>query len=270
VSFLNDRKEVEYGFEVLNELLEEVKNSANLHPSQKDFILKTAKFAEELGKDSPLFVVCASEVADSLSQWRSYGGGPSSHEVKYCIGFDSDSIGVVMDSKIDFIQQRTRVGINSWTKVLYEKDEQIALLKESLGYCAFLAPPPGFDVEEQRLSDVEHLAAANLLESLVQCKHPSFSEEKEVRMLFSVPLNSRGIKHRKGNFGIVPYIQISIRDSRDEYMQGSENEPMPMSIQSVMVGPCTEIQMAESGLESLLIATGNEGIEIERTNSTYR
>lgn len=270
VSFLNDRKEVEYGFDVLNELLEEIRISAHLHPSQKEFILDTAKYAEEIGKDSPLFVLCASEVGDSLSQWRSYGGSPSTHQIKYCIGIDSNSMGIVIGSKVDLPSQRKRVGLNSWTRVLYDKNAQIELLKQSLGYCAFLAPPPGLEVEGQRLSDIREFAASNLLETLVQCKHPSFSEEKEVRMLFSVPLNSRAIRHRKGNFGIVPYIEISVRNSHDEYLEASENEPIPVSIQTIMVGPCSEIQMAESGLQSLLIATGNEGIKVKRTNSPYR
>lgn len=274
ISFLNDRREYEFGRDLLKGILAEVKESAHIHPLQKTFIEEIAALADEMSHNSPLYVLCASEAKDSLSQWRAYGVDSRGQAVGHSLGIDGRAIGVVLDSADGSRTPTPEVNSPGWSKVLYHPDEQEALIVASLGLVAALCPPPGSMLGAEELSIQKASVAANLINALLHCKHPSFSEEREVRMIFSIPVGSPCIQHRPGNFGVIPYIRINLIPIDDfpkaEAPPFSTLDPKRLPIRSIMFGPGLEAELASAGIQSLLTVNGYQAVEIAWTESPYR
>lgn len=274
ISFLNDRREYEYGHDLLRGILAEVEESAHVHPLQKAFVEEVADLADEMSQHSPLYVLCASEAKDSLSQWRAYGVGAQGHVVGHSLGLDGRTIGVVLDQLEGSQTPTPDVTSHGWSKVLYEAKDQKDLIIASLGLAASWCPPPGAIIDSEELSVQKNTAAANLISALLHCKHPSFSEEREVRMIFSIPVGSPCIQHRPGNFGVIPYIQVNLVPMDDfpinEVPPFTTLEPKRLPIRSIMFGPGIDAELAATGIRSLLIVNGYPPIEMARTETPYR
>lgn len=269
---LNDSQEYRYGATLLLDLVQKVSGSRTVPALQRGFIEEVALLVVGSMPYRRFFVCCASEDPDSLSQWRAYGGG-----VGYAVGLE-----VTGDGALDILDETVPKrrpsrsathGMDgtflSWAKVLYEHAEQEALLLRGL---SALANVPDELVGKRSMS-VEF--AAGFLSSLtILCKHPSFRDEKEVRMIASVPEGHPSIKFRPGRFGVTPYVRIvqpppGVDGIGAMFWRGVARQGQ-LPISAVNVGPSPHAESAADGMRQLLVANRLGSIPLGRTDTPFR
>lgn len=269
---LNDTEEYLYGVKLLFDLVQKVSDSRRIPTPQKDFIQEVALLVAGSMPYRRFFVCCASEDSDSLSQWRGYGGG-----VGYAVGID-----VTEDGALDVLDETvpkrrpSRSEMNgmdgtflSWAKVLYEPNEQEALLLQGL---SLLANTPD---ELIGVGMMHPGSAAGVLSALtLLCKHPSFRDEREVRMIASVPEGHPAVQFRPGRFGVTPYVRIvqlptGVEGVSPMLWRGVARQGR-LPIAAVNVGPSPHAESAADGMRQLLVANHLGSIPLGRTDTPYR
>ena len=126
-----DATEFDYGLAQLRDLLADVRASRHIHPQQKRFIEEVHAQGDEVRGLSPLFVLCASEDGDSLSQWRGYGGS-----VGHAIGLDPAARPAVLDHDQETTPHTGDSVFPAWGRVLYRPDEQRDFLLPTVSFIA--------------------------------------------------------------------------------------------------------------------------------------
>jgi hypothetical protein len=254
---MNDSAEYVHGRRVLDEVLEDVKVSRFINPRQKEYIFEVVKVADEMFTSSGLFALCASATADSLAQWRAYGG-----VTPHAVLIDpTQGLAVVSP---DPMTHTTESASHVWRKILYTKDEQRDLLLDVLGFLAYMCPahefPQPMDLEELRSM------AAMLVQALSFCKEASFSVENEVRMVLAAP-GSRSIRFRAGRTGVMPYLELTSASTLGERTTVRATR-LPVS--HVGVGPFGSRDESASGVRMLLDSIGASSVGILVSSSTQR
>lgn len=262
IDSLNDSAELHHGFVVLDSVMEEVRSSRYIARTQKRYLERVLEEARSESVRRKLFVFCASEARDSLSQWRGYGGGPG-----YAIGLESKRAPLIAHDS-DFVSART-VLPSQWSKVVYSPTNQKRLAAEALGYIAYKSPSNLDDSPALRFILGED---AFYLTRIAAClKHPSFEEEREVRVLFDASEVESAILFRAGRFGVTPYVAAAFGDTN----LGVGGTPMAtrsrdeLPIGSIMVGPSSHPEAAVSGLS--ILATAHEvNVSVVVSDAPYR
>jgi len=269
---LNDTQEYLYGVRLLRDLTAKVVTSKQVTDLQKHFIEEAADLVANSTPFRRFFVCCASEDEDSLSQWRAYGGA-----MGYALGLDVDD-GGMLDLLDESVPKRrpnrsTVSGIDGthlgWARVLYERDEQESLLVDGLSLLAHV-PDELVGKGSMRVG-----FAAGVLSSLViLCKHPSFRDEKEVRMIAAVPEGHPAIRFRPGRFGVTPYVRIvqvppGVDAMGPMFWRGVARQGK-LPIAAVNVGPTPHAASAADGMKQLLLANRLGAIPLSRTDAPYR
>ena len=280
IRFLNDRKEFDLGLELVEGMVRDLRNDLFVGPDQKSFVKEVLAEVKSTLQRSQLFVLCASKNGDSLSQWRGYGKDHTGEAAGYSLGVHGGSYGFIDNGGL-LANSPSRLPYRRWHNVYYDENSQAVLLKQVLAFCIGLVPRVpnrrAF-LKTSQYSILLTLASSVLIDSIAICKHESFKEEEEVRMIFTLPQGDRLTKHRPGGTGIVPYIDIqmtrgnpwlgildAIRNTGFAILQ---NEPLPL--ESIIVGPSASPQIAETGLSSLTHTTGHQNVLIDRSCSPYR
>ncbi|MBM7411908.1 hypothetical protein JOE38_001731 [Clavibacter michiganensis] len=254
---LNDSAEFTHGWELLEDISDAVQKSKWVNPIQKRYVKGILELASELAKDPGLFVLCASEAANSLAQWRAYGNGKG-----HALLLESGSELAVLGKQdvaftVDSLQQR-------WSRVLYREDEQRDFLLRVLGYLAYLTPVP----EEHVTRSVEHHRAEAMVvvNAVAHCKEPSFSEEQEVRIIVGAP-SVEDIHFRDGATGVTPYLNLTGPGSPS---RRSVSDPRTLPVNAIVVGPFVNREASKLGVVSLLRTAGYSDINVEVSQSTLR
>lgn len=266
VGSLNDTAEFAHGIGVLEEQLSLVLQSRHVHPVQKAFMQNAVDLARSSIDVSPLYVFCASEEADSLSQWRGYGG-----EVSYAVGLDVDGeIMAVVDEEREPRALGPRGPWPQWGKVLYDADEQRNLMLRALSFCAATTPAPG-SVEDRPGLSVHH-ASGVLIGLSIYCKHEAFRDEREVRLVTTVPSETDAVRFRSSRFGVTPYVRLAQPPGRDAWSSGwwTVQKHPRLSIGGIRVGPTPHPDAAEQGARSLLEAHDYRGVPVEKSTVPFR
>lgn len=242
LSSLNDSAEYKYGRELLAQIMVEVLRSRHIHPAQKRRISQLVDLSDTLSSRPGQFVVCASEAAHSLAQWRAYGRGQGhavllDPKVSLAIISDRDS-----NHRVDTPQLM-------WRRVVYEREEQLDLILATLGFFAFSSRPDDPAVSPERESD--RADAMLLVHMLSHIKEPSFAEEREVRMVGQAP-NLLDIKFRSGQIGVVPYLELTGAEGEARLTTA---KPRPLPIIRVVVGPFAGREASADGVVTLVRST---------------
>lgn len=266
VGSLNDTAEFAHGIGVLEEQLALVLQSRHVHPVQKSFMQNAVELARASIDVTPLYVFCASEEPDSLSQWRGYGG-----DVSYAVGLDVD--GEIMAVVDEAHEQRTlgrRGPWPQWGKVLYDPEEQRKLMLRGLAFCAATTPEPG-SIEEPPGLSVHH-ASGVLIGLSIYCKHQAFSDEREVRLVTTVPEDTGALRFRPSRFGVTPYVRLAQPPDRDPWSSAWWTVPQHprLPIGGVYVGPTPHAEAASQGVRSLLGAHNYRGVPVQESTVPFR
>lgn len=179
-----------------------------------------------------------------LSQWRAYGGRQG-----YSIGFDAD----LLESSATVECAEFREPLKLF-EVKYGTDSTEArlLLQDTLGKIdrTYTGGFPG--------SAAFHEVQYTLLPLLAQIKHPSFSGEKEVRLVYLPYGAPTGTVHfRASDFALVPYLKIQFDIN---------------SIREVIVGPGAHQEVNLNGVHKLLRSAGGGYSEasVKPSGAPYR
>jgi hypothetical protein len=180
-------------------------------------------------------VFCASEAADSLSQWRAYGSG-----VSYALGLmPNREIMAVVAEGHEPQALPVRGPWPTWGKALYDLTAQRDLLMRGLSFCAATTPGPG---EEEEMPGLAlHQAIGVLIGLSLYCKHDAFCDEREVRLVTSAPDGGSAVQFRPSRFGVTPYVRLAQPPPQDRSAGAYWTVPKHprLRIAGVCVGPTT-------------------------------
>lgn len=206
--FMNDSEELTHGTKLV---IKEIREGRLHHRLHKDYAdIATSYVADELtslletgfGKH-PIYSCSFSKEGNLLSQWRAYGN--------YCIEFDSESLEATLTECI----YEARVARES---MLHSTVEALRGIGRDMRK---------YDGELRHMGSESYF---NLLRLIASIKHPSFSEEQEIRILTDERLsNSLDRNYRVRNDMLIPYVNFSIPFT---------------SISAVNVGPMKYQEMA--------------------------
>lgn len=238
--YLNDRREVRYGVDLLLNTLRQMLQSATEDNVQR---LLSTWIARLEGTTNRVCITSFSADGDSLSQWRAYG--------PIAIGLPVHSLALHVDQ-------------SRFQPVEYDPDIQEKLIQV---YVSHLVAAFAADVQDQRLEcipDVYH-RSDRLLELAVFFKDPAFKTENEYRLAYidyAEVLNSLGVSSprksfRVSNGRIVPYVP-----STD--VLGSEHREFPLEISEVILGPESD-ELLEGGVREFLNEKGLPNVQVRKS-----
>jgi hypothetical protein len=226
VWFLNDASEVRYA---QRRMLERVRQY--LGPDQP-WLKELLDVSEaKPGWLDEVFVASFCEEPDLLSQWRGYATGG------FAIGFAADGLAALCGAPGAPRLVQVDYGAESGRRRLRKLFEEVA------------ERAPGSHAERERL------ARTVLLPEMARVKEPSFSEEKEWRLLVIEERPER-ILFRVGAAGVVPYVEVAL--------------PEPTPVREIVIGPAADQQLHRRGVEQLLARRGYGGVAIRESESSLR
>lgn len=180
VRFSNDSQEYIQGKSIIGDLLKE-KGHGDINPTEE------------------YFVICFCTDDDLLSQWREYGNG-----VSICMDFQRESVFSILESHADKDRDNTKYFLRYALpiNVLYTIIDQPRAIKDGAQNCRFFRyDSNGYNKEEkinfstitdayfEHMEDGDVNAAPQMLRVIPYIKHGDFKEEKETRLVFSLPHN---------------------------------------------------------------------------------
>lgn len=239
-SYLNDRREVSYGLELLLDTVRHILESER----DSDVQGLLSAWCERLaGVPNRVCITSFSADGDSLSQWRAYG--------PIAVGFPVRPLSLHVDQA-------------SLQPVKYDPEAQRKLVKIYVHHlmAAFIA-----DLRGGRLTRNPELyhKSDRLLELAVFFKDPAFRTENEYRLAYidypevleSVGLESPLKSFRAAKGRIVPYVP-----STD--VLPSEHRKFELEISEVILGPeCDDL--LERGVREFLNESGLSGVAVRRS-----
>ncbi len=220
ILFLNDQNEYSDALDHIKKLLvdDDDKEKAKIWPNLSEYkkIITTALEDLENGYRELNFTASFSKKHDLLSQWRGYC--PLNNG--YGIVIDTD---IIADSATEIF------GYVYHRECIYSEESKLREIKKALNNYYKHYDKLADDFVPQKIFDF-------LLEiDQMACfmKDPSFSEEKEVRVVISILDEQEHIKFRPGNGTLIPYLDI----------------PFPEhAIKKIIIGPTIEPERAEKAL----------------------
>jgi len=261
ILFLNDSTEWEYALNrtrgailTQKELLEPLD-----YVNEKDFLDLLNHILNDLFKltqQGQIFVCSFSEKGDLLSQWRGYcpnGNG-------FSLGFNPDVL-AKFNKKKNF----------RFSNCIYDKNEQLRIINEAIEEAlknlrAFYHknPPDTADKEKRKDDKVTKIwekFIINFIEFAPFFKHPSFSEEREWRLIErpKILFGDEQTKFREGKSFLIPYREISLTDDDDKF-----------PLQKICIGPTHHYELSKISVTRLLKANGIENCEINISEIPYR
>jgi hypothetical protein len=232
---MNDSGESRHGVELIQQRWEARRGNL-AHQDEVEQLLRDAASRMRV---SDAFIACASMDGESLSQWRAYG--------TYSFGINTSMPLQVRTSPerptppiAQWTQQRgaaQRGVATGWRQVLYDEGEKYELIDRLLASLGDLAPKYTGD-GTQESGDAYRLAMEQYATVIAFLKHPSFKDEREVRLHVSFFSEAPGIQFRVGRFGVVPYVQLEPQQklvpNADDFPQGAESH---FPLREIVVGP---------------------------------
>jgi len=267
IHFLNDKKEYQYGVDLILKVIEGMKSEDNYF-GVINMIMKKI----DLIYKSERYVTCFSKNGDLLSQWRAYGNDGKG----VSIGFKS----------IDF--ESSVYQFLNGNHIEYNEDIQLEVVGELIRLII------DFFHERKEIIDwaeygYELLVANVVIEFLNNIissyKHPSFSEEQEYRFEYKIDGNiikedDEELLFRASGSLIAPYIKIkgAYKKYMDEKKAGKYKESgadptfalKQLPIVEIIIGPSSDYDMLKMGIESLLRKNKYNGVLIEKSKVPYR
>jgi len=196
VTYMNDRRELDYGIDVLREALKPrlttLQSAAALYPDEESpernmsgviggVISELSRMLKSENPGFRVFAACFCEEGDLLSQWRGYGKGVGG----FSLGFDPE------------ILVRNHGGLSPLVKVAYGPHEAQSLIEAILPR---IAPQPTGHPGTHAYTQAEQIVPI-----IARIKHPGFREERERRLIHH--FWGRGGELRATESGLVSYVE---------------------------------------------------------------
>lgn len=273
LGFLNDSAELTYGRQLFAEVTQEALESRHVHPTQKEFLRAVAREVDVRLSSNDLFVCCASEAPDSLSQWRAYGGA----QTPYALELTIDEAPAILDPAHPTSTGSTWSLGGQWTSVVYGRQEQRELILQLLAaVCAMTPPPPTrvSTVDKPRVDVATQVTghAASAAGIIASLKDPAFEDEREVRLVVAAPPGVHVSRYRAGRYGITPYVCLAYPPEPAPRNSGywTIDTKGALSLTRIMVGPSPHKESSKVGVRSLLHSLGIDDVPVISSASTVR
>ncbi len=254
--FMNDYSEMDHGFIIAKQVIEdEISNNSN--NIIKEFLKKFLQmFLRPAWYAFDVYVTSFSENGDLLSQWRGYGESGNG----YSIGFNGKSLNNLNENVI-------------LSKVIYNLDMQQTMLKEIITNVSNLYLSKLDDINEnnrERFSDECMILLAELLIGKVySLKNPTFSEEKEWRLIH---LSSKIIVKDKDEIIENPYSEVGFREGSGyliPYKQVKLTDKKLIDIEEIILGPSINFELKRMSIDLLLKKLGYT-VNVNNSEIPYR
>ena len=201
IQYMNDAKEFLHAIEIAEEHLRKIGHESDDELRKKfcDAVPDNLNRADQL----TIYVVCFSEIEDSLSQWRGYC--PPSFG--YSLGFVGDKLEIVGKNQ-GFILK----------PCIYESVEQGNIVKRWAEQTVEYLIARYSDSED--FTEFCRRQSGHILETFIQfapfLKHSSFQDEREWRLVSVIPTDDSRTELRPGKSTLVPYVKVKLGLSSDQ------------------------------------------------------
>jgi hypothetical protein len=242
--FSNDDEEMNYGYQVVDDILKKMMQSAVANSAKVEWLTRLSTEIASV-RDDQVYVCCFCERDNLLSQWRGYadnGGGVA-------IEFDPSSFTSVTGS------DSPPYGVMRLWKVFYNGDLQKKIVTDCIDHPAW----PTSDETQQIRFIVDALRFF-----IPTFKNPGFMEERERRLIFAPDSQAAPKFNFRARRGLlVPFFKL--RELSDP---ARPNFPLP--IKSVMIGPSEHRALNAKSFRLLLAANGYSNVEVFESTTPYR
>lgn len=257
--YLNDSSELLYTYRLASQLARETLDASHGNLAQR--------FLQEVGSaprpdvyvETPYYLCCFSEIDNSLSQWREYGG-----EQGFSLQFPGD---ISQMQVMATGQGRQNPGI-TLLKVVYDQDFHRRYLTALISGLVDLCNSPLMEYQLRQVGEREALAGilpfwwGQQDRVCYRFKHPDFAVENEWRLVI---WGSHYTEQFRQGATITPYIQLEI------FSFGHPITPGPsgcLPLAAVRHGPSNLPAETKLALGRLLLARGYPEEKCSRLGST--
>lgn len=267
--YMNDASEVNHGIDLAKQILGEIE----VDKKEKEEIVKKWQSEIENKLYDRICIACFSSERDSLSQWRGYGGA----DIGICLGFSF---------KEPFFLYDTQARLN---RVIYDQNKQKEIIRILFHIFLIISDwDKGKIVHDFKGNIIKHEEKENLVskyairdlyEYIVYFKNESFSDEREIRWVYSedrkihdsFQLDYAERLFRYRNNLIIPYTTSSslfFVNPSNKYGEQKEKDALPL--QEVIVGPQENIDLVLKGVREFLDGTGFGSVVVSKSNIPFR
>lgn len=246
VWFMNDAQEALYGLGVIERTLESL-GTTDTRTAVCRRALGWLRDIRTRGEFWGSYIACLSLDGDDLSQWRAYGRPRG-----FSIGFDAAQLRSLCASAPEFDKPTFR-------RVEYNEERQAGTVSITFNSAVSKLPPAPTGDQLQGAA-VAFVNAALILAPAL--KHPAFSSEQEVRIHIHREANATtGLLFRPGAMGIVPYVNIDLRDP------GTDNMTL---VREVIIGPQPNELESQRSVKQFLTYHGLHDVEVRLSKIPLR
>jgi hypothetical protein len=248
VLFQNDRNELFHGLDVAHEQIDALIGKVR-YENQKEYLTGFKNDLSKMVKQSRIYLFSTSSIPDLLSQWRGYAPG---------------STGVSIGLEKGYLTTVTKDFCRLWPAI-YDRGVQASAIDLIVGTLLDLTVDIQFHgtAQELFLPCLARLAGA-LTYAIAAFKDPSFSEEKEWRLIFDLDgraVDPPKIHHRVQKNILLPFIKIPI---------GRTGEGQEKLIKKIIVGPSKTDEYTLRSVEEFLKHKGLQNIPVSRSTIPFR
>lgn len=247
VWFMNDAGEALYGIELIERVLDSLEPGSGAAGNARDraqSLLETIKRQEGFWRS---YIACLSFVGDDLSQWRAYGRPRG-----FSIGFDTAKLRAVCSLVPE-------LGKPTFRYVTYDEVEQGNGIKMRFNSAVDRLPVAP---TEDELRTVIFAFVTGALQLAPAFKHPAFKNEREVRLhVYRSADATDGLRFRPGALGIVPYVEIDLKDPGTKQMT---------LIREVIIGPQPNELESQRSVKRFLAHHGLQHVEVRLSRVPLR
>jgi hypothetical protein len=247
VWFMNDAQEALYGLNAIEHALESLNLPADTGAEVRRRVQDLFQDIRQQEEFLRSYIACLSFVGDDLSQWRAYGRPRG-----YSIGFDTAKLRSLCAVSPEFNKPTFRY-------VEYSEAQQAGTIAIMFNTAvnALPAAPTG---------DQLTAAAAGFVNWALMfapaLKHPAFSSEREVRLhVYRQTDATDGLLFRTGAMGIIPYVEIDLRDPGADEMT---------LIREVVIGPQSNELESRRSVMQFLAYHGLRDVEVRLSKVPLR
>lgn len=234
VHYLNDASESELG---LSLILEAAKQIAPEGKVETDFwTYFEAWLSARLFQDASVYVLCFSEVGNTLSQWRGY----TPHGRGVCIGIDSAFLVRRMQAMGWTFQncRYQRKSQESWASAIMRR-----MVRKAKEATATSAP------EHLIFNDIISKSLSDLLQVAATIKDETFHEEKEVRFISPmIETADPRVSFRVGRSALIPFVEFDLVEDPHDTLRFDQ----------IVVGPSPNQELTAAAIRGLVQQNGIE------------
>lgn len=233
-AYLNDMREITHGLDVIHSVLED-----ETHTVGSPALAELKAHLEDVNPFSSynIYTTSFSSDPDSLSQFRLYG--------PVALGFEANP------NSFGFFKGDIR-----FDHVVYDREKQVLLIQT---FFNLVKQSEVKDAELIKSDESKQVTADYLTSQLLGIasffKHRAFSDEREVRLVYSEPLESMenfGQETAKRQFRASGGFIVPFTDTFDMYRQSSIGDelhlPPKLPLKSVVIGPVAQAEALANGI----------------------